>query len=154
MKVYLLKNVERVGIAGEILKVADGFAQNFLFPNKLAVQVTPSNEKFYSSKIKNIENRKEVIATATSMLAEKIKSTSLVLKRKTHDTGKLYASIAHSEVADLLTEKGIAVSKSQVHFDKTIKSTGSYDVIIKLSSRLQPVVKLKVVSEIELKSKV
>lgn len=147
MKVYLLKNVAKVGVAGEILKVADGYAQNFLFPNKLALQVTPSNEKFYQGKIKHIENRKEVIASATSMLAEKIKATSLVLKRKTHDSGKLYASIAPSDVVDLLVEKGISVSKSQVNFDKTIKSTGTYDVIIKLSSRLQPVLKLKIVSE-------
>lgn len=147
MKVYLLKNVERVGIAGEILKVADGYAQNFLFPKKLAIQITPSNEKFYEGKIKQIENRKEVIASATSMLAEKIKATSLVLKRKTHDSGKLYASIAPSEVADLLAEKGISVSKSQINFDKAIKTTGTYDIIVKLSSRLQPVVKLKVVSE-------
>jgi large subunit ribosomal protein L9 len=147
VKVFLLKNVERIGIAGEILKVSDGYAQNFLFPKKLAVQVTPSNEKYYEGKIKQVENRKEVIASVTSMLAEKIKATALVLKRKTHDSGKLYASIAPSEVADLLTEKGISVSKSQVYFDKSIKTTGSYDITIKLSSRLQPVMKLKIVSE-------
>jgi large subunit ribosomal protein L9 len=147
MRVYLLKNVERVGFAGEILKVADGFAQNYLFPNKLAVQITDNNEKFYSGKIKQVENKKEALATATSMRAEDIKSTNLVLKRKTHDNGRLYASVAPSEVVDLLAEKNIAVSKSQVHFDKAIKTTGTYDIIIKLSSRLQPVVKLKVVSE-------
>ncbi len=147
MKVYLLKNIERVGLAGEILKVADGYAQNFLFPKKLAVPVTASTEEFYSSKIKQVENRKEVIASVTSMLAEKIKSTSLVLKRRIHDNGKLYASVGPAEVVDLLTEKGISVSKSQVAFEKSIKTTGTYDVIIKLSSRLQPVLKLKIVAE-------
>lgn len=105
MRVYLLKNVERVGFAGEILKVADGFAQNYLFPNKLAVQITDNNEKFYSGKIKQVENKKEALATATSMRAEDIKSTNLVLKRKTHDNGRLYASVAPSEVVDLLAEK-------------------------------------------------
>lgn len=148
MKVYLLKNIERVGLAGEILKVADGYAQNFLFPNKLAVQITPQNEQFYAGKIKQVEQRKEVIATETSMLAETIKAISLTLKKRTHDNGKLYASVGPSEVVDLLAkEKKISVSKSQVHFDKAIKSVGNYDVTIKLSSRLQPVLKLKVVSE-------
>ena len=52
MKIFLTKNVEKIGLAGEILKVADGFAQNFLFPRKLAVQVTPENEAFYTAKIK------------------------------------------------------------------------------------------------------
>ncbi len=147
MKVYLLKDVEKIGLAGEILKVSDGYAQNFLFPKKLAVQITPSNEKFYEGKIKLIENRKSVLASETSVLSEKIKSESLVIKKKTHDSGKLYASIGATEVVDLLAQKGISVAKSQVHFDKTIKTTGNYDVVIKLSSRLQPTVKLKVMAE-------
>ncbi len=148
MKVYLLKNIERIGLAGEILKVADGYAQNFLFPNKLAVQVTPQNEQFYAGKIKQVEQRKEVIATVTSMLAEDIKKTNLTLKKRTHDNGRLYASIAPAEVVDLLAkEKKISISKSQVHFDKSIKTVGTYEVTIKLSSRLQPVLKLKVISE-------
>lgn len=147
MRVYLLKNVERVGVAGEILKVSDGYAQNFLFPSKLAVQVTPANEKFYQGRIKQVENRKEVIASETSMLAERIKSTPLLLKKKTHDGSKLYASVNPLEIAELFTQKGIAVAKSQVHFDKSIKTTGNYDVVIKLSARLQPIVKLKVISE-------
>ena len=75
MKIFLTKNVEKIGLAGEILKVADGFAQNFLFPRKLAVQVTPENEAFYTAKIKKVEQRKEVIASSTSMLAETIKTT-------------------------------------------------------------------------------
>lgn len=147
MKVFLLKNIEKVGLAGEILKVTDGYAQNFLFPHKLAVKITPDNEEFYLNKIKQVENRKEVIASATSMLAEKIKSTPLVIKRKIHDDGKLYASIAASEIADVLTDKGISISKSQVQIDKSIKSTGTYEVVIKLSSRLQPVLKVKVVAD-------
>lgn len=145
MNVYLLKDIPKVGMAGEILKVSDGYAQNFLFPKKLAVQITESNAQFYQTKIKQVENRKETIATETSMLSEKIKSESLTIKRKTHDSGKLYASIGATEIVDLLAQKGISIAKSQVHFDKTIKNTGTYDVVIKLSSRLQPSVKVKVV---------
>lgn len=147
MRVYLLKDVERVGIAGEMLSVSDGYAQNFLLPRKLAVQITPENQTFFEKKKKTIEHRKDAIATETSMLAERIKATSVVLKRKMHDGDKLYGSIAPGEIVDALAEKGIKLSKNQVLFDKAIKQKGSYEVIIKLSSRLQPAIKVTVMPE-------
>ncbi len=147
MKVFLKKNVEKIGLEGEILKVADGFAQNYLFPRKLAVQITPENEAYYTARIKNVVHRKEVIASATSMLAEKIKSTTITLKRKMHDDGKLYGSVSSQEIAELLADKGISIAKSQVDFDKSIKAKGTYEVTVKLSSRLQPKLTLKVLPE-------
>ncbi len=146
MKVYLLKDVEKVGMAGEILKVSDGYATNFLLPKKLAIQITSDNEHIYENKKKMVEHRKEVVATATSMLAEKIKSMNIMLKRKMHGN-KLYGSIAPHEVADLLAEKGVKVAKNQIVFDKSIKEKGSYEITIKLSSRLQPKIKLTIVPE-------
>lgn len=151
MKVYLVKDVPKVGIAGEVLNVSDGFAANYLIPKKLAIQITPDNQSFYESRKKTIENRKEVIATETSLLAEKIKALSLTLKKKMHvdKEGRkaMYGSIAPSEVADLLAQKGIKVAKNQVLFEKSIKEPGTYDVTIKLSSRLQPSVALTVLAE-------
>ncbi len=147
MKVFLLKDVKQVGIAGEVLQVADGFGKNFLIPGKLAVEITAHNEQFYKNKIKQVENRKEVIATQTSMLAEKIKSITLTLKRKVHDDGKLYGSVSQVEIVDLLAEKGVSVSKSQIEFDKSIKNQGAHEVTIKLSTRLQPKLTVKIVPE-------
>ena len=147
MKVYLLKDVPKIGMAGEVLKVADGFGQNFLLPRKLAVEITVQNESFYKQREKVVEHRKEVVATKTSMLAEKIGSIKLTLKRKMHDDGKLYGAINASEIVDLLAEKGVSISKSQVDLDKSIKAKGSYDVTIKLSSNLKPTVKLTIISE-------
>ena len=147
MKVYLKENVEKIGLQGEIVKVSDGFAKNYLFPKKLAVEVTEANASYFAAREKKIEHRKEVIATQTSMLAEKIKDTALTIKRKMHDDSKLYGSIAPQEIVELLAEKGISVSKSQVIFDKSIKEKGTYEVTIKLSSRLQPKLKLSVLAE-------
>jgi large subunit ribosomal protein L9 len=79
------------------------------------------------------------------MLAEKIKSLQLKLKSKAHDGGKLYGAISASDIVDLLAENGISVTKSQVEFGKTIKSVGTYNVTIKLSSKLKPEFQLKVV---------
>jgi large subunit ribosomal protein L9 len=147
MKVYLLKDVQKVGFSGEILKVSDGYAQNFLIPNKLALPVTPENEHSFVERQRIVEKRKEAIATETSMLAEKIKSMNLTLTKKMHDSERIYGSVSASEVVDLLAEKGVKVTKTQIILDKPIKTKGVFEITIKLSSRLQPRLKLKVVAE-------
>lgn len=147
MKVYLKQDVARVGLAGEIIKVPDGYARNFLFPKQLAVEVTDSNINFYQTKIKTIEKRKEVLATETSMLAEKIKNITLSIPRKLHDDNRLYAAISAQEVVDALAHEGVRAAKNQVIFPKTIKEKGVFDVVIKLSARLQPTLKLKITAE-------
>jgi large subunit ribosomal protein L9 len=147
MKVFLLKDVEKVGISGEIIKVSDGFAINYLIPRKLATEVTAANEASFKQREKKVEHRKEVVNSKTSMLAERISTLKLLLKKKAHDGGKLYGAISQGEVVDLLADKGVSVSKSQIDFGKGIKAAGSYEVIIKLSSKLQPKVTLTVVAE-------
>lgn len=145
MKVYLLKDINKVGFAGEIIKVTDGYAKNFIFPRKLGVQVTSKNEKFYTGKVKNVEHRKEALASEQSMFSEKINNLKVVLKKKAHDDNKLYAAINAADIVDALTDKDVKVSRNQVKFDKSIKALGEYKVTIKLSSKLQPQLTVKVI---------
>ena len=147
MKVFLLQDVEKVGMAGEMISTTEGYARNYLIPRKIAVEVTPQNESSFKHKLKTIEARKEVIASKTSMLAEKIKALHLTMKRKMHDEGRLYGSIASSEIVDLLAQHGVSVAKNQIEIDKSIKSKGTYAVMVKLSSKLQPSFTLKIVAE-------
>lgn len=147
MKVFLLNDVERVGARGEIISVADGYAINFLFPRRLAVEVTPNNESTFKKRAKTIEHRATVIQTKTSLLAERIGDVELVIKRKMHDDGKLYGAISGQEIAELMSEKGFSIAKNQIEIDKSIKARGVYEVTIKLSSTLKPKVTLKVISE-------
>jgi len=147
MKVYLLKDVEQVGLTGEILQVGDGYARNYLIPRKLAVEITPQNASFYEKKVRKVEHRKEVVASKTSMLAEKIKTLQLTLKRKVHDGGKLYGAVSPAEISELLAAQGIAVAKNKIIIDKSIKTNGTHEVIVKLTSSLQPKVKVTVVPE-------
>ena len=147
MKVYLLKDIEKVGMAGEILKVKQGYAANFLIPKKFAVLITAGNEAFYRAKEKNVGHRKEIIASKSSMLAEKIKSLTLTIKRKSHDNGLLYGSVSGSVVVDQLAKHSINIAKNQVEFGKSIKRIGTHKVTIKLSSKLQPQLTLKIISE-------
>jgi ribosomal protein L9 len=147
MKVFLRKDIEKVGIAGEIIKVTEGYGRNFLLPQGLGIEVTDLNESQFKKQIKHIEQRKEVIATKTSMLAERIKHISIKLKRKMHDDGKLYGAVNAIEIAEALSKEGVLVSKSQVVFEKSIKTKGSHDVIIKLTSRLQSTVTVTILPE-------
>src|SRR3989338_9552930 len=107
MKVFLLQNIEKVGIAGEILNVSEGYAQNFLFPRKLAMKVTDGNKEFFEKRAKTVEHRKEVVETETSMLSERIKDLSITLKKKIHDDNRLYAAINPSDIVEALAEQNV-----------------------------------------------
>ena len=147
MKVFLLKDVVNVGMANQIVAVSEGYAVNFLIPKKLGVQITPENEKNYVGKVKHVEHKKEVIASKTSMLGERIKTLTLTLRKKMHDDGKLYGSVNSTEVAELLAKEGVAVGKSQIEFEKSIKEKGSFPVIVKLTAKLHAKCMLKVIGD-------
>jgi len=114
MEVYLRKDVEKIGLAGEIINVGDGFARNFLIPQGFA---------------------------------EKLNTISITLKRKMHDDGQLYGAINASEVVDALANQGISITKSQVEFEKSIKSKGMFKVSIKLTTRLKSAITVTIIAE-------
>jgi large subunit ribosomal protein L9 len=145
MKVYMIKDVERVGMAGTIINVSDGYATNFLFPKKLAVHVTDKNAASFKVKLESVKQKSEVINSKAAMLAERLKGLRLTIKEKTHDDGKLYGSVGPDEIVDLLKQNEININRKQVEFDKSIKTTGEHKVTIRLSSKLKPQFTLKVV---------
>jgi large subunit ribosomal protein L9 len=147
MKVYLTKDIEKVGLSGEIVKVTDGFGRNFIIARGLGIEVTDKNEQFYQNKSRTIEHRKEVIESKTSILAEKIKNLKVTIKRKMHNDGKLYGSISPVEIVDALHEHSISLSKSQVIFKKAVKEKGLHKVTIKLTTSLQPELTLNIIAE-------
>jgi len=147
MKIFLVKDVEKVGLAGEMVKIPDGFARNFIIPRGLGVEVTKANEQSFSKRIRVVEHRKDVVETKTSMLAEKIRGLRLKIKRKMHDDGKLYGAVSATEIAELLGENGFSISKNQIIIDKSIKAKGVYQVTVKLTARLTPQMTLEVVAE-------
>ena len=146
MKVYMLKDVVNVGMAGSIINVSDGYAKNFLFPHKYAVQVTDKNASSFKVKIEAVKQKTEIISSKVAMLAEKIKTLHLTIKEKTHDDGKLYGSVGPDEIVELLKKNDISVNRKQIEFDKSVKSIGEHKVTVRLSSKLKPEFVLKVVS--------
>jgi large subunit ribosomal protein L9 len=147
MKVYLKKDMEKVGLTGEIINVADGFGRNFIIARGYGIEVTEGNEQFYKNKARTVENRKDVIETQTSIIADKIKHLKITLKRKMHANGKLYGALSPSEIVDALHVHSISIAKSQVVLKKSIKEKGSHAVTIKLTARLQPELMINVLPE-------
>lgn len=147
MNVYMLKDVENIGIAGQIVKVSDGYATNFLIPRKLAIKITDESLSFYKGKAVKQKVDFQVLSSKAAMLAERIKALHLTIKERTHDDGKLYGSVGADEIVELLKAKEIMVNKKQIEFEKSIRNIGEHKVTIKLSSKLKPQFTLKVVAQ-------
>jgi len=147
MKVFLRRDIENVGMKGDIVSVSNGFANNYLLPKKLAICVDAHNEQTFQRRLSHVRERQRAAATQAAMTAERIASLNITLTRKTHDHGKLYGSVTQQEIAQALHDRGIRVAKNQVMMQKGIKATGSHTVTIKLSRDLQPQLHIQVVSE-------
>ncbi len=147
MRVYMLKDVEKVGMDGQVVEVADGYASNFLIPRKLAIKVCDKDSVFFEKKVKKSEKDSKVLSSKASMLAERIRNMHLSIKKRSHNEGKLYGSIGADEIVELLKKKDITVSKKQIEFPKSIRTIGDYKVVIRLSSKLKPELILKIVDK-------
>jgi large subunit ribosomal protein L9 len=147
MHVYLLKDVEKVGMAGQVIKVTDGYGINYLIPHKLAIKVEEGALGSYKDKILKQKVETQVISSKAAMLAERLKAMHFTIKERVHDDGKLYGSVSADEVVELLKDKGVNINRKQIEFDKSIRSIGEHKVTIKLSSKLKPQITLKVVAQ-------
>ena len=145
--VYLKKDVEKLGMAGQVVKVARGYAHNFLVPQKIGVQINENEIEHYKKLSEKVTVAKEVFESKVAMTAERLKSVKLTITRKVHNGDRLYGSIGADEVLPLLLELGFKVSKKQIDFPKVVKTTGEHQVSVKLTTKYIPTFTLKVVPE-------
>ena len=144
MKVILLKDVKSQGKKGDVINVSDGYANNFLFKNGLAV---PANQANVNTNNKQKEAEAKRIAEETAAAkadAEKMKTMELVFNIEVGANGKAFGSISGKEIAEELSKKGIAIDKKQVVLNNPIKMVGNYDVEIKLYKGVSGKVKINV----------
>lgn len=147
MNVKLLQDVKNIGLAGQIVKVSEGYARNYLFPRKLACIATAQDTIMVEKQAKRAKIDKELLGSRIASIAEQLEKMHFIIKEKTHDEGKLYGAVNADDIVALLKDKGIAINKKQVEFPKTIRSTGEHTVIIKLSSKLKSEIIVKVSSK-------
>lgn len=143
MKVILLENIETLGHIGDIVKVAPGYARNFLLPKKLAIVATTGNAKALEHAKRQLEYKKNKVLEQMRALAAKIEGLSLVLSHQAGEEGKLFGSVTNMELAEQLAVQGVEIDRKKIQLVEPIKQVGEFVVAVKLHPEV--VANLKVV---------
>lgn len=148
MKVILLQDVPKIGKKDQLLEVKEGYARNFLFTKKLAVEATPANikelqrqEKIRADKA--AEQKAEAIA-----IGEKLKETTVTIQTKCGAGGKLFGAVTNKEIAEQLEKStGIKIDRRKIHLDENIKTLGTYRPMVKLHPDVHVELAVKIIEQ-------
>lgn len=136
MEVILIEEVSSLGSAGDVVKVAPGFARNFLIPRRLAVGVNRQNQKMVEHKLAAIASkRKKALEEATSM-ADKLKKVAMVFTLKSGEGGKSFGSVTVKDLADKLASEGFNIDRRRIRLDVQVKTPGTYSAVVRLHTEL------------------
>lgn len=149
MKVILKQDVEKLGKAGDIVKVAPGYGRNYLIPMRIAVEATAGNIKIAEVEKLATARRDQRDREAAALIAREIVKLEAVIRRKTGEGGGLYGSVTAMDIADFLVAHKIDIDKRKIHLDEPIKSIGEYQVPIRLHRDVTVPVKVIVEAEPE-----
>ncbi|WP_347717039.1 50S ribosomal protein L9 [Sphingomonas sp.] len=144
MDVILLERVEKLGSIGDVVTVKNGFARNFLLPNKKALRANESNRKLFETNRAKIETDNASKRSDAEVASKDVDGKSVVLIRQASNVGALYGSVSARDVVDALEAEGAKVLKSQVILGKPIKSIGLHEVRIALHPEVSVTVKVNV----------
>ena len=140
MQVILLERVEKLGQMGDEVKVKDGFARNYLLPQKKALRANKTNREYFQTQKSQLEARNLERKSEAGKVAEKLEGKTFVLLRQAGDRGQLYGSVSPRDIAEVITNGGFSVSRTQVPLDKPIKDIG----LVPIHVVLHPEVRVKV----------
>lgn len=146
-EMILVRDVEGVGITGDVVKVAEGFARNFLIPRKLAKPVTELAKRQVEKARAEQQVRLAREGDEARALAAKLETIKLQLAAKAGPEGKLFGSVTNADIADLLARQGYAIDRHKIHLHKTIREVGVHDVPVKLHPDVSIQLKVHVVAE-------
>jgi len=147
LRIVLLKDVERVGRAGEIVKVANGFARNFLIPRGEALLATDANLAHFESRRRQHEAAAEREKKAAEALAQELEKASLTIQARVGEEEKLFGSVTAQNIADLLKEQGHDIDRRKIELEEPIRALGVYNIEIRLHPEVRATIKLWVVKE-------
>lgn len=147
MKVILQADVKGTGKKGQVCDVADGYARNFLFPKKLAVEATTGNIQDIAHKKAAEDRRKEKEKQDAAALAQKLNAIVIELGVKTGEGGRLFGSVTSKEIADALKKKhGIEMDKRKLELKEAIKALGNYEIHVKVHPEVSAKLQVHVVA--------
>jgi large subunit ribosomal protein L9 len=147
MEVILREHVENLGERGEIVKVADGYARNFLLPRKLALLATDGNKKHVERERKIVETREAEQKGQAEAIAARLSAIDITIVRRVGETDQLYGSVTSGDIADFLKTKGFEIDRRKLILPEPIKTIGEHDVPLKLHRNVTVPLKVKVAKE-------
>jgi large subunit ribosomal protein L9 len=147
MEVILRDHVEKLGKRGEIVKVSDGYARNYLLPRKLALPATEGNRKHVERERKIMETREAEDKSQAEAIASRLSTIDITIARRVGDTEQLYGSVTGADIAEFLKTKGFEIDRRKLILPEPIKTIGEHDVPLKLHRDVTAPLKVKVVKE-------
>ena len=146
MEIILTRDVDNLGLTGQVVKVANGYARNLLIPAKFALKATPANLKMLEKQRAEFEERAKKEKERASGLAARLVGVVVTIARKAGEKGKLYGAVTTMDIAEALAEKGLDIDRRRIRLAEPIKSLGEHDVSIKLHADVAPAIKVLVVA--------
>ena len=147
MEVILREHVEHLGKRGEIVKVARGYARNYLLPRKLALLATEGNKKHVERERKIMETREADERAQSQAIASRLEAVEVVIARRVGDTEQLYGSVTAVDIAEFLKAKGFEIDRRKLILPEPIKAIGEHTVPLKLHRDVTVQLKVQVVKE-------
>jgi large subunit ribosomal protein L9 len=147
MEVILREHVDNLGRRGDVVKVADGYARNYLLSRKLALTVTEANRKQIDRERKVVEARETEERQTAEAFSNRLSQIEIVISRRVGETEALYGSVTTADIAEALAAKGLEIERRKIQLDEPIKQLGDFTVPVRLHRDVAGTVKVSVVRE-------
>ncbi len=149
MEVILRQDLDELGLEGDIVNVAKGYARNYLIPKDLALEASPQNINSLELQRKKIEVRRIKARENAEKVKQQIEALEITFKHKAGEEGKLYGSVTGMDIASYLETKGIVIDRKKIVLEKPIKELGEFEAKVKIYPEVTGVIKVKIVPEKE-----
>lgn len=147
MKYILIKDVDGLGKAGDLVKAKQGYARNYLLPNNLAIEGTKENIKKWEEEQEELKEQEAENIEEAEKIKEDLESKEFVIKAKAGDGDRLFGSITNMDIADMLEEKGIDIDRKKIELKDPIRALGRFSVNVRLFKGVTAVLKIVVEKE-------
>ena len=144
MDIILLERIEKLGTIGDVVTVKDGYARNFLLPNKKALRANSANKAVFEANRERLEKENEVLRGEAEKSGEKVAGAEVVLIRASSNSGQLYGSVTVRDIVEGLAAQGHELTKKMVILEHPIKTLGVFDVRVRLHAEVDVMVKANV----------
>jgi large subunit ribosomal protein L9 len=148
MQVILIQDVDHLGAANELIKVRNGYARNYLIPQKFAVEASPSNLKQLEERKKQATKKEEKLLTAVNEVIAKLKDGALKIGAKTGTSGKIFGSVTSLQLSRAIREqKGYEIDRKKIHISDEVKELGTYKAVVDFGNGNSTDIEFEVVAE-------